>query len=120
MEGDMDIAKARCPGCDQPMQVRQVHCPSCSAALDGEFTVSALGMLAPEEQVFVHSFLRSHGSIKRMEELYGISYPTVKNRLNAIVAQLDQTFEMPAPNTTILEALARGEITVAEALKRIS
>jgi hypothetical protein len=115
----MDIARARCPGCDQPMQVRQVHCPACGLVLDGEFAVSALGALSPEDQVFVHNFLRSHGSIKRMEELYGISYPTVKNRLSALVAQLDRAFEVPSPNTEVLEALARGEITVTEALERL-
>ncbi len=120
LEEQMDIAKARCPDCGRPMQVRQVHCSACGVTLEGEFTVSVLGSLSPEEQVFVHNFLRSHGSIKRMETLYGISYPTVKNRLNAIVARLDETFEVPPTHSEILEALARGEITVAEALKRIS
>jgi len=116
----MDISKARCPGCDHLMQVRHMHCPDCGVTLEGEFTVSALGSLGPEEQIFVHNFLRSHGSIKRMEALYGISYPTVKSRLSAIIAQLDQDFQAPLPNTEILEALAHGEITVEEALRRIS
>ncbi len=116
----MDIAKARCPDCELPMLVRQVHCPACGLTLDGEFDLSALGRLSPEDQVFVHNFLRSHGSIKRMEAVYDISYPTVKNRLNAIVTQLDRAFEPPSSNAAVLAELARGEITVAEALRRIS
>lgn len=116
----MDIAKARCPECELPMRVRQVLCPECGMTLDGEFELSAMGRLSPVDQVFVHNFLRSHGSIKRMEALYGISYPTVKNRLNAIVTQLDRAFEAPATNSAVLAELARGEITVEEALRRIS
>jgi len=116
----MDIAKARCPECDQLMQIRRVHCPECGLTLDGEFDLSALGRLSPVDQVFVFNFLRSHGSLKQMEELYGISYPTVKNRLNAVVTQLDRAFEVPSTNSAVLEELARGEITVTEALRRIS
>jgi hypothetical protein len=66
------------------------------------------------------AFVRSHGSIKKMESLFGISYPTVKNRLNAIGAALDKTFEVPSPNLYVLEQLARGEITVDEALEKLS
>ena len=63
---------------------------------------------------------RHHGSIKRMESLFGISYPTVKNRLNAIASQLDRSFDGPSPNSPILDELERGEISVEEALERLS
>ena len=73
-----------------------VHSPShawsaaiCGLTVQGEVEVAALGQLDLEDQVFVTAFLRSHGSIKRMEALFGISYPTVKNRLNRIVNNLD-------------------------------
>ncbi len=62
---------------------------------------------------------RHHGSIKKMESLFGISYPTVKNRLNAIAATLDKSLEAPSPNLYVLEQLARGELTVAEALEQL-
>ena len=65
------------------------------------------------------AFLRHHGSIKKMESLFGISYPTVKNRLNSIVAQLDRSFEAPSAHTQTLDLLARGEISVPEALRRM-
>ena len=116
----MDISKARCPECRQPMEIREVHCPACNLVLEGGFEVSALGRLSPEDQVFVLNFLRTHGNIKRMEVLFAISYPTVKNRLNAITAQLDRAFEAPTPNSLILGQLARGEISVEEALRRIT
>ncbi len=115
----MDISKARCPECSTPMSIRQVSCPKCELTLEGTFEVSALGSLSPEDQIFVLSFLRTHGSIKKMESLFGISYPTVKNRLSAIVAQLDRVFQAPTPNSAILEQLARGEIDVEETLRRI-
>jgi hypothetical protein len=55
-----------------------------------------------------------------MESLFGISYPTVKNRLNAISAALDKTFQAPNPNLYVLEQLSRGEISVEEALEKLS
>jgi len=64
-------------------------CRDCGLTVQGEVEVAALGQLDLEDQVFVTAFLRSHGSIKRMEALFGISYPTVKNRLNRIVNNLD-------------------------------
>jgi hypothetical protein len=95
-------------------------CGSCGMAMEGDFEVSPLARLSLEEQAFVMAFVRSHGSIKKMEELFGISYPTVKNRLNAIGAALDKTFDAPTPNLYVLEQLARGEISVEEALEKLS
>jgi hypothetical protein len=95
-------------------------CPSCKLAIEGEFEVSALGKLNPEDQAFVIAFVRHHGSLKKMESLFGISYPTVKNRLNAIAAALDKSFEGPSPNLYVLEQLSRGELSVDEALERLT
>jgi len=116
----MDISKARCPECREPLKVGRMTCPSCNLAIEGDFELSALGKLSPEDQVFVIAFVRHHGSIKKMESLFGISYPTVKNRLNAISARLDKNFEAPSPNVDVLEQLSRGELTVAEALERLT
>jgi hypothetical protein len=115
----MDISKARCPDCGKPMRLTRASCPDCGVDLEGQFESSALGRLSQEDQVFVTAFLRHHGSIRKMEELFDISYPTVKNRLRGIVAQLDQEFSAPNPNSVILEQVARGEITVDEALERM-
>jgi hypothetical protein len=87
--------------------------------LEGRFDVSPLGKLPEEDQVFIMAFLRHHGSIRKMESLFDISYPTVKNRLRNIVEKLDKVFSGPSPNSVILEQLARGEISVDEALERM-
>ena len=115
----MDISAARCAGCNQTMTVSRMVCADCGMSLEGTFELSPLARLTPEDQVFVVAFVRHHGSIKKMEALFDISYPTVKNRLNAIGAALDKSFEAPSPNAAVLEQLARGEITVDEALNRI-
>jgi len=119
-ESCMDISKAVCPECHELLKVGRMTCPSCRLALEGDFEIKALGKLSPEDQIFVIAFVRHHGSIKKMESLFGISYPTVKNRLNAISARLDKSFEAPSPNLYVLEQLSRGELTVAEALERLS
>jgi hypothetical protein len=115
----MDISAATCPGCKKKMRISKVSCTECDIALDGEFEVSELGRLSLEDQLFVTAFMRSHGSIKQMEKLFGISYPTVKNRLGSIVALLDKTFEAPTTNSEILERLAKGELNVNDALDQL-
>ena len=115
----MDISKARCAECDRPMAVSRMVCPGCEIRLEGDFEVPALARLSLEDQAFVIAFVRHHGSIKKMEGLFDVSYPTVKNRLNAITRQLDQTFNAPTPNELVLDQLARGEISVEQALERL-
>jgi len=95
-------------------------CPSCNLVLEGSFEVSPLAGLSVDDQAFVIAFVRHHGSLKKMESLFNISYPTVKNRLNAIGAALDQNFAAPSPNLYVLEQLSRGELTVEEALEKLS
>jgi hypothetical protein len=116
----MDISKARCPDCHESLAITRLACPKCKLTLEGEFEVSPLGKLSPDDQAFVIAFLRHHGSLKKMESIFEISYPTVKNRLNAIAAALDKSFENPSPNVYVLEQLSRGELTVEEALERLS
>ncbi len=116
----MDISKTHCPDCKQPLKIVRMACASCGMSMEGEFEVSPLAQLSLEDQTFVIAFVRSHGSIKKMESLFGISYPTVKNRLKAISAALDKSFQAPSPNLYVLEQLSRGEITVEEALEKLS
>jgi hypothetical protein len=116
----MDISKALCPDCKASLNVTRLACPACKLTLDGEFEVSPLGKLTADDQAFVIAFVRHHGSLKKMEGLFGISYPTVKNRLNALAAALDKNFLSPSPNLYVLEQLSRGELTVEEALDKLS
>jgi hypothetical protein len=89
-------------------------------ALRGEFELPPLARLRYEDQVFVSEFVRSHGSIKDMEKAFGISYPTVKNRLNRIIdrLQLVEVDTAPARDDTF-DLLERGEITADEAAERL-
>ena len=96
-----------------------MRCRKASARSRPSFEVPALAHLSLEDQLFVVAFVRHHGSIKKMESLFGVSYPTVKNRLNAIGAILDRSFEVPPSNLLVLEKLAAGELTVDQALEEI-
>lgn len=92
--------------------------------IEGDFDAPPLASLRYEDQVFVSEFIRSHGSIKDMEKAFGISYPTVKNRLNKIAEQLRLVeIETPiapfAESDDVLGMLERGEITAAEAETRL-
>lgn len=115
----MDISKASCPECKKAMKIGRMSCPSCNVSIEGDFEVSPLGNLSLDDQALVIAFVRHHGSIKKMESLFGISYPTVKNRLNAISAALDKNFQAPSPNLYVLEQLSRGELSVEEALEKL-
>ncbi|MGA9642098.1 MAG: DUF2089 domain-containing protein [Terriglobales bacterium] len=116
----MDISKATCSDCNRPLKVSRMSCPSCSLVVEGNFEVSPLAQLSIDDQAFVMAFVRHHGSIKKMEALFNISYPTVKNRLNAIGAALDHSFTAPSPNLYVLEQLSRGELTVEEAIEKLT
>lgn len=101
--------------------VEQVRLPEKDVAISGSFELPPLGRLLGEDQVFIMVFVRSHGSIKEMERVFGISYPTVKNRLNRITAQLDLVETDPVPaQSEILAQLQSGEITASDAIERLS
>jgi len=94
-------------------------------AIEGAFELPQLARLTLEDQIFVAAFLKSHGSIKEMEQVFGVSYPTVKARLNRIAGQLEFVDTNPAPlqpqegRNEILGRLERGEITAAEAIRKL-
>jgi hypothetical protein len=108
-----------CPECHQPFKITRLACPSCNVSMEGQIELPVLAQLSLEDQALVMAFIRHHGSIKKMESVFGISYPTVKNRLNAIGAALDKSIQAPSPRAYVLEQLSRGEITVEEALEKL-
>ena len=100
--------------------VERVRLVDSDIAIEGAFELPQLGRLVGDDQVFVAAFLRSHGSIKEMEQVFGISYPTVKARLNRIAASLDFVETDPMPSRSdVLERLGRGEITADEAIAEL-
>ncbi|MFP5235858.1 MAG: DUF2089 domain-containing protein [Acidobacteriota bacterium] len=103
-----------------PIVIERVRIPEKGIAVEGAFAPPQLARLSLEDQVFVAAFLRSHGSIKEMEQVFGVSYPTIKNRLNRIAAQLEFVETNPAPSRAeVLDRLNRGEITADEAIQAL-
>lgn len=97
--------------------VERVRFPESGIAIEGAFDLPQLARLSAEDQVFVAAFLRSHGSIKEMEQVFGVSYPTVKARLNRIAGALEFVdLDPKPPRAEVLDRLSRGEITAEEAI----
>ena len=100
--------------------MERVRIPEKEIAVEGAFTLPELARLGLDDQVFVVAFLRSHGSIKEMEQTFGVSYPTIKARLNRIAGQLEFVDTNPSPSRTeVLERLKNGEITAEEAIRAL-
>jgi len=101
--------------------VERVRLVNSDIAIEGSFMLPPLANLSAEDQVFVMAFICCHGSIKEMEEMFGISYPTVKNRINRIARQLKFVEVVKVSSQEeVVEELERGEISVEEAIKRLS
>ena len=107
------------------IEIERVRLIDEDIAIEGRFELPPLARLTNEDQVFVAAFVRCHGSIKQMEKYFGVSYPTIKNRLNRIggdlaFVQIDPTAETPTPSARdLLKQLENGELTVNEVLARL-
>ncbi len=103
-----------------PLIVERVRLADRDIAIEGAFELPQLARLALEDQVFIAAFVKSHGSIKEMEQVFGVSYPTVKARLNRIAQQLEFVETDPGPSRgDVLDRLARGAISAAQAIKEL-
>jgi hypothetical protein len=104
--------------------VERVSLPEKQIVIEGAFTLPELARLSLEDQIFVTAFVRSHGSIKEMEQTFGVSYPTIKARLNRIAGQLEFVDINPTPTgaeirSDVLSRLNSGEITPTEAIQAL-
>jgi hypothetical protein len=127
-----------CPICSGELAVTRLHCASCGTSLEGDFSVGRFGRLTREQLTLLESFLRSRGNLREMERELGISYPTVRSRVEALVRALGfgprpdddgadepgaaATASMPLPGQSrdeILQALARHEISAEDAATAI-
>jgi hypothetical protein len=126
---------ATCPVCAGELEISRLHCASCGTTIEGEFGVGRFGRLTREQMALLESFLRSRGNLKEMERALGISYPTVRARVEALVQALgladgepveivvDEpeglTEDLAAARREILERLAKGEIDAAGAAEAL-
>jgi hypothetical protein len=104
----------------RPFVVERVRLVGSGIAIEGQFEPPQLAQLGDDDQVFVAAFVRSHGSIKEMERIFGVSYPTIKSRLKRIAEALDFVDTDPAPaGADVVDRLQRGEISAEEALAEL-
>jgi hypothetical protein len=100
--------------------VERVRLTDKDIAIEGHFELPQLARLPAEDQVFIAAFLKSHGSIKEMEQVFGVSYPTVKARLTRIAAALEFVDTNPRPSRNeVLDRLERGEISAEDAIREL-
>ena len=114
-----------------PFEIERVRLTSQDIAIEGRFEVPPLAQLPADDQTFVAAFVRCHGSIKQMEQFFGVSYPTIKNRLNRIGALLPFPEVDPKPEPdprpepgrpsagALLSRLERGELNVDEVVRQL-
>jgi hypothetical protein len=115
---------ATCPVCSGELTITRLHCRSCGSALEGEFGVGRFGRLDREQMSLLESFLRSRGNLKEMERELGISYPTVRGRVDALVRALGfgdaplEDDELDADAKYELEGSLEAELAADEASTR--
>jgi hypothetical protein len=122
---------ATCPVCEGDLQVTRLNCSTCGTGIEGHFNVGRFARLSREQTALLESFLRARGNLRELERELGISYPTVRNRVEALVRALglsDGGAPLPQPEAgsaaaaasgvqrrQILEKLARHELTAEDA-----
>lgn len=109
----------KCPSCSGKLVVTELCCTDCKTSIKGSFEIPPFAALAPEEENFLRVFLAARGNIKEVERQLGISYPTVKGRLESLLNKLglgSLQAEAKRRRLEVVERLERGEITAQEAI----
>jgi hypothetical protein len=117
---DMNEALGKCPVCKQNLEVTRLQCHHCNTAIEGSFTLCRFCRLNAEQKQFIETFIKCRGNIKEVEKDLGISYPTVRSKLDEVIFALGYVEKRPKTDdrkTEILDMLNRGEIDHHEALK---
>lgn len=109
-----------CPYCEGPMRVTTMRCDGCAVEVASGFPMFRVGNLPAEHQRFIEMFVLAGGNLKTMADQTGVSYPTVRNRLDKVIAALrDEIGKTQKVKGTILDAVDRGEMDADEAAKLI-
>ena len=110
----------RCPVCGEELDVTRLSCSHCYTNIEGSFTLCKFCKLSEEQKHFVEVFIKNRGNIKEIEKEMGISYPTVRNKLEDVISALGYSPKYTEPKVDkkeVLEQLSRGEINSEEAVK---
>ncbi len=115
----------QCPVCTHSLNVTELHCHQCHTSIKGNFSVSRLARLHEEQLKFVEIFIKCRGNIKEVERELGVSYPTVRGKLENVIEALGYrpekvTHISSQKRKEILDRLDRGEISADEALKQLN
>ena len=112
-----------CPVCGETLTVTRLYCRTCDTTVEGHFSLGRFYQLSPEQMAFVETFIRCEGKLTRVQEELGMSYPTVRSRLNEVIQALGYEVTESKPEVSleerraILEQLAAGEISSQEAVQ---
>jgi hypothetical protein len=120
----MPIAPSTCPICHSPLSIARLHCNSCGSSLEGDFQLGGLAGLSPDQLAFVETFVRCEGKLNRMEKEVGLSYPTLRNRLQEIIRLMGyEPGAADAPDDEnrrrVLEDVAAGRMSAQEAANHL-
>ena len=108
-----------CPYCQHPMQIAEMACHHCDVAVRAAFPEGRLGRLPVEHQRFIEMFLLASGNLKQIAEMTGVSYPTVRSRLDKVIGVLREEIAREAPTQgTLLDAVAEPGPTSGRASRR--
>jgi hypothetical protein len=115
----MNTGDLRCPSCKGPLKPVKLRCSRCRLDIEGSFQASPLSGLSNDDIALAIAFIRSYGSIKKLQDALGVSYPTARSRLEKLVERLNSSMSIPPEQQTTLEKLSRGEISVSDALESL-
>ena len=116
----MEKLTSTCPVCSSAMEIERLRCTSCEVAVEGRIPIPRLARLPAEDREFVELFVRSSGSLKAVAEKMGISYPTIRSRLNRVIETLEKEEEGERSlRNQILDDVEKGTISVDEAVRRL-
>jgi hypothetical protein len=109
-------APTQCPACASSLEVTELSCEACGTQVSGHFEHCEFCALTDDQRALLRVFLASRGNMKELERHLGVSYPTARARLSELLSALGMAAEDPEPRLATLEALARGEIDVDQAM----
>lgn len=123
------VAPGRCPICGEGLHAVRLYCPACATAIEGRFRLCRFCQLTQEQRDFLETFLRARGNLREVERELGVSYPTVRARLEAILTSLgiapprageEEEAERGRRRQQVLDALDTGKITAEDAARLLA